>query len=251
VKSLPLFLLVSVVSAGFAACTTFGSSASDGGVEPSSDAQADTSITIPAEAGALDASSPDASSRDAETPVDSGRSWKAFFVTKGKITGDLAGQASTGTGSVPFLKADQLCNQEATAAGLRGQFVALVRSNTASTLTERVKNSTGERYLPNSGATRGPRLVSDIASPQPLALQQAPNYYADGKVTPLETRVWTGGGSSDSASPVFCSVSVGAWTIEIAGVSGTVGDPSKTDGQVGDVGNVNCNQTHSLYCVEK
>jgi hypothetical protein len=260
VKSLPLFLLVLVVSAGFAACTTFGSSASDGGIEPSSDAQSDTSVTIPAEAGALDASSPDASSPDAwsrdassldasppdaETPVDSGRSWKAFFVTKGKINGALAG---AGGGGTPFLKADQLCNQEASAAGLRGQFVALVRSNTTSTLTERVSASSGARYLPNGGANQGPLLVANIASPPTVALAIAPNYYASGGVAPSDTRVWTGG---SSASAAFCSGSAAPWTSASTTASGTVGNPSNKDGLVGEFETRACDQTHSLYCVEE
>ena len=240
-KSLPRFLLGSVLSAGFAACQTFGSSDSDGGVEPSSDAQADTLVTIPAEAGALDASSP-----DADPPVDGGRSWKAFFVTSNKITGALAGAGAAGD-SVPFGKADVLCNSEAASAGLLGQFLALVRSDVNFNLTERARASSGPRYLPKAGGMRGPIIVPDIAVPTALALTIAPNVYASGMAAPPETRVWTGGSSASSA---FCS-GVAPWTSEIASASGTVGDPSKTDGQVGDVGNVACNQAHSLYCVEK
>lgn len=235
--------MVSALSAGFAACTTFGSSASDGGIEPSSDAQADTSVTIPSEAGALDASLADAVPPGA-------RSWKAFFVTEGKITGDLTGEATGGTDPVPFTKADELCGLEARTARLSGQFLALVRSEKNANLADRVKSSTGRRYLPGGGQAPGALVVSDIASTA-VALVAAPNRHASGAVVELTTRVWTGGASA-TAVPALCSTTLAPpWTLGLAGAFGTVGDPSQTDGSSVDFGNVECNRPQSLYCVEK
>lgn len=232
-------MVVSCVVSGAVgvACTSFGS---DTGAAP--DASADAAIVNEGGAGALDATP-----SDAAPDVAPARGWKAIFVSRGTVTGDLS------SGDDKFGRADLICQKEANDARLFGTFVALVRPGPSGHIADRAKVGNGEsrdRFVPVPGAARG-RLALRLAVPIEVASVEV-RAYADGTEVREPVFVWTGGIDPRSRAGTCRKNDRDDWLDSTEDGLGLIGDPLQTGKAALEIaGESGCEELQHLYCVER
>lgn len=234
VRGLRGLVLFGVVAS---ACTSFGS---DGGDVP--DAALDATSATDGGTGALDAPFYDAA-------LDAGpmRAWKAIFVSRGTVTGDLS------LGDDRFGRADVICQKEANDARLFGTFVALVRPGPSGHIADRAKVGNGEsreRFMPLPGAAKGP-LAIRLTVPIEVG-SVAVRAYADGAEVREPVLVWTGGIDPQSREGTCRKNDRDDWLDSTEDGIGLIGDPLQTGKATLELaGDSGCEETHHLYCVER
>lgn len=158
------------------------------------------------------------------------------FVTVATFTGAL------GPGRSPFADADAVCTAEAVAAGLGGEWVAVLSD--AETFAASRIEICGEVVLANDGSgSVGPTIATLTTwwSPQ----HTAPiSRHADG--TLADGTAWTGTRLQGDLDPASCS----SWTIAREGPVGTFGVVTATDNTWVD-NDGSCSEPRRLYCIER
>ncbi len=242
----PRVLALAMLAAIASACTSFGAA-----VSPADDAAApppDGATGPSSEAGLLDAGALDGApvGADAETPHDAravdgapvGR-WGAIFVSVGGTKGAM-GEAQ--------VAADAVCMNEGRTLRPAGtSFVALLSVAPGDGFAARLRASTGPRYVPGQGGTRGARAVANVGDPS--SVLGPVTAHADGSSVSTTALVWTGG-FDPAASGQRCAAGGVAWTSENSGFAGTVGRPTLSGPEAGAVELMTCDAPQALYCVE-
>lgn len=240
----PRVLALAMLAAIASACTSFGAAVSpdDAAAPPPDGATGPSSEAGLLDAGALDGAPVGA---DAEPPRDARAvdgapvgPWGAIFVsisgTKGAM-GDSQGVA------------DMLCMNESRTLRPGATFVALLSVAPGDGFAARLRGSTGPRYVPGQGGTRGARAVVNVADPS--SVLGPVTAHADGSSVSTSGFVWTGG--YDPAAPgQRCAAGGVAWTSANAGLTGTVGRATLSGPEAGTFELMTCDMAQPVYCVE-
>ncbi len=201
--------------------------------------------------GTVDANKP--SLEDASIPEDTGApdatvdggdggTRKHVFVTS--TTGNGGFGAS---GVVALTGADQRCQTAATAANLKGTFVAWISSNNpATTAISRITKDVGPWYLVN-----GPMVFANkqaITTTGPLVPIDKDE---TGKTVGAPDTVWTGTQTNGTADNQVCATVLGGWTSAQAGPNGRAGNVKEKNASWTQSVAPACNTAHHLYCFEQ
>lgn len=166
---------------------------------------------------------------------------RVVFVTSSTVTGAIGGLAA----------ADVICQNEASAANLKGTYIAFLSDSVSpgSTISQINKNPPTLKYVRPDGTT-----VANSTAEFLSASHLAPiNLTAGGSAITGDTRVWTGyinnnGAITSQQSP---STNCTNWTDATPYTAGGAnGVATKTDaGWFNDYGTY-CTEYHHLYCVQ-
>lgn len=169
---------------------------------------------------------------------------RLVFVTEGGFTGNLIAEAATlGLGDFTgegLLAGDAICQDEAEAAGLVGDFTAWLSDNTDDA-KDRVTD-TGLPYILFDTTLISDDLAGliDGAIDNPIDLDAFAGLTA--------TAVWTGTATDGMGTVTHC----GNWTDDTGGLSGTIGSSTRSTANWTINGSASCNASaFHLYCFQR
>lgn len=158
-----------------------------------------------------------------------------IFITSTTTNGNIGGLSS----------ADSICQARATAAGLVREYKALLGSSTQNMKSRFDLGGAVYNFDSAKQRTKIVDLGINLFDSDTTALQNNVEFDENGNT--VSGTAWTG---SDSEGEISTSSSCTNWTSNSAGVNGSVGDNTRTNGfWLEDPPQQACNQSYRLYCI--
>jgi hypothetical protein len=210
-----------------------GSALPNGGeAGPIADAVADTTAEVDA---GFDAGAPCTVTCDSHHCDDDGGCHPVVFVSNSKTTGSFPDGGGSSGG-------DAICASEATAASLKGKYVAWLSTSTVDAVTRVTASAGSSRPVWGTG---GVQIAKSYVAMTETSLQMGISTTAAGAIVPMTETVWTGTLSNGSSDNNDCS----DWTADTSG-NGIAGQAGTTSSAWTYVAVQGCSEASRLYCFE-